>query len=412
MLVLLLTAGCATTPNALLESDAVVATSVKLSGPSGLAIDDAGNLYIADTKNHRILKVTTGGMISTVAGTGRRSAWDWRQGGFSGDGGPAISGELNQPSGLAVDGAGNLYIADSGNNRIRKVTPTGMISTIAGTGKGGFSGDRGPATSAKLNKPFGVAIDSAGSLYIADTYNLRIRKVSPIGVISTVAGIGKGGFNGDGGQATSAKLTPFAVAVDGAGNLYVADFFNCLVRKVNPAGVINTVAGNGTYGFSGDGGPATLAQLSNPTGVSVDKLGNVYIMDQNNHWIRKVNPEGRISSVVYRNETPIGQWADPLLIAWTSGITMDGEGNLYFTSDAGNSIQNLSRPQGGIATGGTSGLVISTVHNIAAGIWYGRIGMDNRSVKFISYNNNLWIEKMTPTGAISTMAGLVQSKVN
>jgi trimeric autotransporter adhesin len=257
------------------------ATSTELNSPSGVAVDSAGNLYIADTSNFRIRKVSNG-MITTVAGNGTQ--------GSSGDNGPATSAQLYDPCGVAVDAAGNLYIADGSNNRIRKVS-NGMITTVAGNGTQGFSGDNGPPTSAQLAGPVGVAVDAAGNLYIADTNNNTIRKVSN-GVITTVAGSGGSGFRGDNGPATSAQLYgPCGVAVDSAGNLYVADSNNNRIRKVSN-GVITTVAGNGTQGFSGDNGPATSAELAGPVSVAVDPGSDVYIADAFNNRIRVLTPAG------------------------------------------------------------------------------------------------------------------------
>src|ERR1035437_9125744 len=265
------------------SGDGGPATSASLNWPLAVAVDSAGNLYIAELNNHRVRKVS-GGTITTVAGNGNP--------GFSGDGGPATSASLKFPAGVAVDSAGNLYIAEPNNYRVRKVSG-GTITTVAGYGNQGFSGDGGPATSASLNSPIGVAVDSAGTLYIADTF--RIRKVSG-GTITTVAGNGAYRFSGDGGPATSALLNiPEAVAVDSAGNLYIADLANYRVRKVT-RGTSATVAGNGSPGFSGDGGPATLASLSQPTGVAVDSAGNLYIADPNNQRVRKVSG-GTITTV-------------------------------------------------------------------------------------------------------------------
>ena len=217
-----------------------------------MAVDASGNLYIADTGNNRIRKVSATGIITTVAGNGSA--------GYSGDGGPATSAQLDGPEGVAVDGSGNLYIADTCNNRIRKVSATGIITTVAGNGSAGYSGDGGPATSAQLSLPAGVAVDGSGNLYIADSGNNRIRKVSATGIITTVAGNGSPGYSGDGGPATSAQLNqPAGVAVDASGNLYIADSSNNRIRKVSATGIITTVAGNGFDGYSGDGGPATSA---------------------------------------------------------------------------------------------------------------------------------------------------------
>jgi trimeric autotransporter adhesin len=212
--------------------------------------------------------------------------------GYSGDGGPATSAELSAPSGVAVDTAGNIYIADLENFRVRKVTAsTGKISTVAGNGTQGYSGDGGPATSAELFYSWGVAVDTAGNNYLADIVLNRIRKVTAsTGIISTVAGNGTYGFSGDGGPATSAQIyDPYGVAVDIAGNFYIADVGNLRIRKVTAStGKISTVAGNGTAGYSGDGGPATSAELYQSQGVAVDTAGNIYIADTVNNRIRAV----------------------------------------------------------------------------------------------------------------------------
>jgi uncharacterized protein (TIGR03437 family) len=257
------------------------ATSAQLNAPYGVAVDSAGNLYIADSANNVIRKVANG-VITTFAGTNGSF-------GFGGDNGSATSALLFTPSAVAVDSAGNLYILDSGNDVIRKVSASsGVITTVAGTNATyGFGGDNGPATSAELNGPNGIAVDSAGNLYIADTSNSRIRKVSASnGVITTFAGDGTPGFTGDGSSATSAELNgPWGVAVDSAGNLYIADLGNNRIRKVS-GGEITTVAGNGTPGYSGDGGAAANAELNGPSGIAPDAAGNFYIADFENDRIR------------------------------------------------------------------------------------------------------------------------------
>jgi sugar lactone lactonase YvrE len=253
------------------------ATSTELHQPMGIAVDSSGNIYIADAINNRIRKVS-GGTITTVAGNGTA--------GYAGDGGAAVSAELNYPTDVAVDSSGNLYICDYGNDRIRKVSG-GKISLIAGNGTRGYLGDGGAATSAELHLPQGVAVDSSGNLFIADTGNHRVRKVSG-GTIATVAGNGTAGYAGDGGAATSAELnTPTDVKADSLGNLFIADFQNNRIREVS-GGSIVTVAGNGTPGYFGDQGIATSAWLGQPSGVAVDSSRHVYIADHGNSRIREV----------------------------------------------------------------------------------------------------------------------------
>ncbi len=313
------------------SGDGGSATNAELSAPDGVAVDTAGNIYIADTQNCRIRKVATStGAISTVAGNGTCS--------YSGDGGPAASAELFEPSGVAVDSANNIYIADWDNSRIRKVTAsTGVISTVAGNGTKGFAGDGKKATSAKLSSPFGVAIDSAANIYIADVGNYRIRKVTvSTGIISTVAGNGTQGYAGDGGAATSAELQgPTGVAVDSAGNIYIADSYGNRIRKVAAStGIISTVAGNGNIGHSGDGGPATSAQLYYPYGVAVDTAGNIYIADSDNYRIRKITASTGIISTMAGNGTcgysgNGGVATSAEVCLGLGGLAVDGFGNVY-----------------------------------------------------------------------------------
>ena len=266
-------------------SDGGPATSVSLGPPTGVATDGGGNVFISDSGTHRLRRVAADtGVITTLAGTG--------VGGFSGDGGPGTSARLNSPYGVAVDGAGNVFIADFDNQRIRRLAAgTGVITTVAGNGTRGFGGDGRPATSARLNGPSGVAVDGAGNVFIADSSNQRIRRVAvSTGVIATVAGNGAAVFAGDGGAATSASLAyPYGVAVDGAGNVLIADTYNQRIRRVAAGtGALTTVAGNGGWGFSGDGGPGTSASLNAPFGVAVDAGGNLFIADQFNHRVRWV----------------------------------------------------------------------------------------------------------------------------
>ena len=271
------------------------APGAQLSSPVGIAVDGSGNLFIADTYNNRIRQVSAAtGVITTVAGNGTR--------GFSGDGGAATNAQLNVPSGVAVDGSGNLFIADTNSHRIRKVSAaTGVITTLAGNGTQGFGGDWGAATSALLYGPVGIAVDGSGNVFVADRLNSRIRKVSAAtGVITTVAGNGTRGFSGDGRAATDAQLNvPSGVAVDGSGNLFIADTNSHRIRKVSAAtGVMTTLAVNSVLGFSGDGGAATGAQLYDPFDVAVDGRGSVFIADFGNHRIRQLTTLASVAAAL------------------------------------------------------------------------------------------------------------------
>ena len=278
------------------SGDGGPATSASFGYAFGIAVDGAGNRYFPDLYNYRVRKVTPGGVISTVAGNGVYAD--------GGDGGVATAASFRHMYGVAVDASGNLYLPDYRSARIRKVSPGGIISTVVGTGVPGYSGDGGPATSANINGPFAIAIDRVGNLFFTDSNNFRVRKVSSAGIISTVAGNGAYGFSGDGGPATSASLKyPYGLTVDSLGNVYIADLFNQRIRKVSTSGTISTVVGTGAYGFSGDGGNATSATLAYPYDVKVDGIGNLYIADTYNHRIRKVTPAGIISSFV-GNGTP------------------------------------------------------------------------------------------------------------
>ena len=260
-------------------------SSAMLNNPYGVAVDTADNVYIADFGNQRIRKWTLGsGIITTIAGNGVA--------GFGGDGGAGTSASLYNPAGVAVDAAGNVYIVDCGNNRIRKWNfISGIITTLAGNGVQGFSGDGGAGTSAAINWPYGVAVDTAGNVYIADYGNNRIRKwTASSGIINTIAGNGGTGFSGDGGAGTSAMMNlPQGVALDTAGNVYIADTGNSHIRKWTlSSGTITSIAGSGVTGFNGDGGAGTSASLYNPCGVAVDTAGSVFIADSYNSRVRRL----------------------------------------------------------------------------------------------------------------------------
>ena len=318
--------------------DGFPATEAQIHNPIGLAVDGEGNLYIGDVNNRRVRKVDSTGTISTIAGHGDQAS--------SGEG-PATEVGVSRPNGVAVDEAGDLYVSDRSNHRILKLDSTGMFTTVAGTGEEGFSGDGGPATEAQLNSPMGVAVDGAGDLYIADQYNHRIRKVDSNGTMTTVAGTEERGFSGDGGPATEAQLFfPFHATVDGSGNVYVADTSNYRIRRIDAEGVITTFAGTGEWGSSGDGGPATEAQLT-PRGLAVDGSGNVYVAD--GPRIRRIDAEGVITTIAGTGERGFGGDGGPATkaqLAFTFGLALDGSGNLY-VADTENQRIRVVRPPGG-----------------------------------------------------------------
>jgi trimeric autotransporter adhesin len=328
-----------------LTGDGGPAREAALYNPSGVAVHASGNIYVADTYNHCIRMVMTNtSIITTVAGNGVS--------GYSGDGGPATSAALSYPYGTAVDGSGNLYVADTGNNCIRRVmTSTGIITTVAGNGVSGSSGDGGPATSAGLMNPSDVAVDGSGNIYIADTGNNRIRMVTKsTGIISSVAGTGVTGYSGDGGPAISAALSfPSGVAVDGLGSIYIADADNHCIRMVmTSTGIITTVAGSGVAGYSDDGGLATSAALSYPYGIAVDGSGNIYIADTGNNYIRMLmKSTGIITTVVgarILGYSGHGRLATSAALSYSYAIAVDGSGNLYVADTNSNRLLKFALP--------------------------------------------------------------------
>ncbi|MFI6038124.1 RICIN domain-containing protein [Streptomyces sp. NPDC051315] len=326
------------------------AFSAQLNRPYGVVVDSNGTLYVSDNNNHRVRKITTDGRISTVAGTGVA--------GFSGDDGAAVSAQLNDPREVAVDRAGNLYIADAENHRVRKVTADGKISTVAGTGTAGFSGDDGLATAAELNYPYGLVVDSNGTLYVSDNNNHRVRKITTDGKINTVAGTGAAGFEGDGGPAASAQLnSPYGVSVDGAGDLYIADADNHRVRKVTADGKISTVAGTGAEGFDGDDGPAASAQLNFPLAVVVDNAGTLYVSDHNNHRVRRITTDGKISTVAGTGTEGFDGDDGPAASAqlnYPFGLAVDCVDALYIADYVNNRVRKVaSAAMAGLPESGT-----------------------------------------------------------
>ena len=337
------------------SGDGGAAQNALMSAPSGVAVGPGGAVYLSDTNNQRIRMIAGDGIISTVAGNGTP--------GFAGDGSAGTSAQVNFPSGLAADPFGNLYISDTGNQRVRKLSG-GSITTVAGNGTAGYGGDGGAGVSAQINSPAGLAVDSSGNLYIADFSNHAVRKVTSGGTITTIAGTGVAGYAGDGSPAAQAQLNgPAGLALDSSGNLYIADSGNHVVRRISPGGTITTIAGNGISATSGDGGLATAASLAVPTALATDAQGNLYIADTSANRVRLVTLGGLIVSIAGTGAAGYSGDNGPALSAQfngLSGISLDSSGNIYIADRANNAVRLLQLvsavPSAGAVTNGASNL--------------------------------------------------------
>ena len=384
-------------------SDKAIETVISLV--DGITLDNKGNMYIAMREHNIISRIDTKGMMTRYAGSG--------QSGFSGDGGPAANASFRVPAGLAFDPEGNLYIADRENHRVRKVDTKGNISTFAGIGEAGFSGDEGPAVKAMLNLPSGVVVDKKGNLYISDRSNDRIRVVDKKGVIRTYAGSGVAGFQGDAGPALKAQLDkPFGIALDETKNLYIADRNNNRVRKVSPDGIITTVAGDGGFFFMGDNGPAYRASVAAPTGVALDSKGNLYIADRNNNRVRVVDRTGMIRTVVgtgqqdYNGDSEVARETNLYL---PFGLTVDSNDNLLVIDRSHYRIRRIDPKSGQVETvagngvklfagdgGPATGATLSFPHGMS---------VDKKDNLIFSDKGHFRIRKITPDGIINTIGG-------
>lgn len=323
--------------NGTYDGDGGQATAAGVNRPYCVASDPHGNLYIAEPHNNRIRKVSRSGVISTFAGYGSAT--------HSGDGGAASSAGMNYCSDVICDFQGNVYIADTNNHRIRKVDANGIMSTVTGNGTAAFTGDGGQASSASINTPVGVTIDAQGILYIADWGNNRIRKIDKTGVITTVAGNGTAGSAGDGGLAINASLnSPRIPVFDSKGNLYIPEWAGQRIRKVNTSGIISTIAGNGTAGFTGDGGLALNATLNNPDGAICDLQDNLFIADRTNHRIRKIDKNGIITTVAGNGtagSSGDGGLATNGNVNMPRGLNLDSQGNILISDNMNHKIRVL-----------------------------------------------------------------------
>ena len=449
--------------------DGGAATAAQLEYPDGIAIDAAGNIYVADMTAQAVRIIAPNGSISTYAGQGTA--------GYTGDGGSAILAQINAPMGLALDAAGDLYIADSGNHAVRKVSKNGSISTAAGIGSPGYSGDGGAATAAALDQPEGVAVEPSGVFYIADTFNNRVRVVASGGIIQTVAGTGISSYSGDGGAATSAALfLPTDVASASGGNLYIADYGNSRIRqvaqgkiqtvvgsnatsvifneapattirlngptglaidnsgdifiaeggigtgtglglgdykiwKIDGSGVVSTAAGDGIENYSGDGGAATAAQINTPSNLVLDPVGNVYIADTANNRVRRISPDGVIVTVAgtgvagYSGDGGPGASA---MLNGPEGLAADADGNVYIADTKNNRIRKLL----------PSGTIIGIAGNGNASFFGDGGPANSASIHapealysaggghiYIADTGNQRIRELLPNGTITTVAG-------
>jgi uncharacterized protein (TIGR03437 family) len=334
------------------SGDGAAATSALISSPYGVAVDAAGNIYFSDSQNNMVRKVSTAGTITRIAGSGVQ--------GFGGDGANAVDAWMSLPTGIAVDNAGNVFVADTQNHRVRRIGTDGKIATVLGTGQPNFNGDDGPGEQAAVFYPEGLSLDSAGNLYVADTFNHRIRRLSTSGIVTTVAGNGIAAFRGDGGQAATASLNyPRGVFFDASGNVLIADSINNRIRMVTENGVIRTIAGNGLFGDAGDDGPAAQALFRYPRAVISNGAGGYLVLDTDNHRIRQLTPvaqspsinsEGVVSSTAFGgfHTAARGSWLEIYgsnlaqgTREWASSDFVEGKAP---TSLAGTSVSIGGRP--------------------------------------------------------------------
>lgn len=374
------------------------ATSAVLYLPQGIAIDSSRNIYVTEERRNRVRKIAPDGTISAIAGMG--------YGGFGGDGGPAAAALLNSPNGIAVDRDGNIFVVDMNNHRVRKIARDGTISTVAGT-TSGFSGDGGPATAAQLSFPRKIAFDADGSMYISDSNNHRIRKIDPRGTITTVAGNGTAGYSGDSGPATAAQLNqPWGVAVDREGRVLFSDLANHRIRRIESNGTVTTVVGNGVNTQLGDGVPATSASIGNPRDVGVDAEGSIYVLQ--NALIRKVT-SGRITNVAgadasggFRGD---GGRAVDALFGPTFGIAFTADGSVLVVDRNNHRIRQISN--GTVTTIAGGGHVVpdgSPATSTPLFSPYG-LSLDASGNLLVAESEGNSILKISPAGALNRIVG-------
>jgi len=373
--------------------------AAQFSSPSGVAVDAAGNVYVADQGNNRIRKITTAGQVSTLAGSGQPGHTE----------GPALTAQFKFPTGVAIDAAGNVYVADSANQCIRKISSAGLVTTLCGNGNQGYG--EGPPAFAQFNNPVGVAVNAAGTVYVADQGNNRIRAVTPAGVASTFAGDGNAAFKDDNGGLAEFH-SPMGVTVDAAGNVYVADSANHRIRKITPAKTVSTLAGDGNAAFRDDAG--SLAEFHSPTGVAVDVAGNIYIADQFNNRIRQITFVKIVSVLAgdgargYRNGPgAMAEFNSP------TGVTVDAAGNIYVAEQAGQRIRKIT-PAGVVSNFAGNGVMgFAEGSDSTAQFSYPTgIATDASGNVYVADALNARIRKITPAGVVSTLAGTTAGFTN
>ena len=348
--------------------DGYPATNYSLGGPAGICIDKWGNIYNTDFASQRVQMTDPGDTLHTFAMNGTF--------GYTGDNGPATNATTHNPFGIAADTAGNIYICEQYNAVVRKVDKvTGWITTVCGSGITGFSGDGGPATAARLNEPCGIDVDRAGNIYIADRSNQRIRKVDAVtGKISTIAGTGLNGYTGDGNAATTAQLSyPTGVCADSAGNVYICEYGNNTIRKIDGStGLISTLAGNGVAGYSGDDGPATASQLTQPSDVHMSGRGNLYVADNGNNRVRMITTDGRIVTVAGSGMYGYAGDGGPAIAAKfinPAAVVTDVEENIYIADYNNSAIRRVQAPPVGVQQVGKAS-TFRVFPNPANGVFY------------------------------------------